>query len=104
MKAACIVFLVFGALPLLLYPFVLLANVMSLAGPRTGAEPLGQTLVSFAFLGATTAYPLAYLLFLVLSVVRLKQGRLQPALIWSLAPMGYLVGVVLLLLLWMATS
>jgi hypothetical protein len=101
MKAATILLLVFAAVPLLIYPFVLLANVMSLAGTRTGSEPVGQVLVSYAFLFASTAYPLAYLLCLIFSIVAMKTGREQAGLYWSLGPFVYLLGLGLLFVLWM---
>lgn len=104
MRTAAILLLVFGALPLLIYPIVLLANVMSLAGTRTGSEPVGQVMVSYAFLFAGTAYPLAYLLCVAFSVVAIKQGRHQAGLLWSLGPFAYLLALGLLLALWIAVG
>lgn len=104
MKTATILLLVFAAVPLLIYPFVLLANVMSLAGTRSGSEPMGQVLVSYAFLFTSTLYPLAYLICAILSVAAMKRGRERAGLYWGIGPIAYLLGIVLLAGLWMMVS
>lgn len=52
---------VLEGLPLLIYPFVLLANLMSLAGHRTGNESVFLITVVLLFIIMSSAYPLSYL-------------------------------------------
>ncbi|MBI9100038.1 MAG: hypothetical protein JEY91_16270 [Spirochaetaceae bacterium] len=59
-----IIFILFG-LPLIVYPFVFLANIMSLASYKTGNEPLFLKFISGLFLMSSTLYPLSYLIPLV---------------------------------------
>jgi len=53
--------LVVGGLALVLYPCALFANLMTLAGHRTGNEPAIAMAMVYAFLGMTSIYPLVYL-------------------------------------------
>ncbi len=55
-----ILFVALG-IPLLAYPFVLLANLMSLAGHRTGDEAFWKQFIVYGFLLLTTTYPISYL-------------------------------------------
>ena len=84
MRLATILFLVLGALPLILYPVVLLANEMSFAAPATGSESLLQWLVSRAFLLGSIIYPIVYLFCAVVTIIRLVKDRGRTALRYSL--------------------
>lgn len=44
-------------IPLLIYPFVLIANIMAFAGVDAGDVPLFTRVSAFSFLWATTLYP-----------------------------------------------
>jgi hypothetical protein len=54
--------LIIEGTPLLIYPFVLLANVMTLAGYRTGEESILFVSTIVLFMIFTTSYPLTYIL------------------------------------------
>lgn len=49
------------AIPLVFYPMVLMANVMSLAGHKSGKESTILKVTSYSFLISTTLYPLTFL-------------------------------------------
>jgi hypothetical protein len=99
MKSKMGCFLVLGALPLFIYPFVLLANIMGLAGQRSGSESFFLTLISYAFYIATTAYPLVYL-FCVGSAIVAARKKSNAALGFAFAPIGYLLLLVGLVAIW----
>ena len=100
MKLAPCLLLVVGALPLLVYPPVLLANLMSLGGHRTGNESPGVSLVTYSFLLGSTAYPAVYVFSLLLVIARIRENRAKAALGYSIAPMFYFGLLVLLGMLW----
>lgn len=50
------------SLPLLVYPFVLLANVMSFAGEKAANTPFIETLIFYGFLIVSTLYPLSVII------------------------------------------
>ena len=91
--------IVLGFLPLLIYPCVLLADIMSLAAPRTGNEPQLRIILLNAFLIGTLAYPVVYCFCAWISETlneKSKSERLAEAL--SFVPLVYLSVVVLLAL------
>ncbi len=99
MRAATGFFLFLGALPLVIYPFVLLANVMGLAGHRSGNEPFALVLLSYAFYLGTTAYPVVYLVCAGFAIVgAIRKGKI--ALGFAFAPIGYLLLLVGLGAIW----
>ncbi|MDY0168588.1 MAG: hypothetical protein RBS80_18715 [Thermoguttaceae bacterium] len=108
MKSATYVLLLFGALlflgalPLLIYPFVLLASVMSLAGHRSGNEPALLVLVIKSFLLGSIAYPLVYLVCLALAVAKAAKNGCTVALWYGLGPLVYLLFLVGLMGIWFA--
>ena len=65
------------SLPLIAYPFVLLANVMSLAGEKTANTPFIETLTFYGFLTLTTLYPLS----VIISWVFIKRNNFAITLI-----------------------
>ena len=92
--------LLVAALPLLIYPFVLLANIMALAGHRSGDEPIILLLPGFAFVLGTTAYPLVYILCVVAAIAYMKKARGAAAVACSTAPLAYLALMAGLAALW----
>lgn len=85
---------VIAGLPLIAYPLVFMANVMSLAGHSTGNESFWLVLVSNCFLIGTTVYPLVFGLSLIFFFT------FKMKLTISLIPLGYLVLLFLLFQLW----
>lgn len=89
-----------GALPLLIYPFVAMASVMSLAGDDRQAVPLLLTLVAKSFLWGTLAYPLIYLPCAALASV---QDDTSEAAWWFAAvPVWFLKFLLGLFVAWLA--
>jgi len=101
MKTASIIALVIGALPLVAYPFVLLADVMSLAAQQSGKDPALLTIFSRAFQWTSLAYPVVYVPCAVVALVMLKKMHEKAALGFSLAPMVYVGIVIVLFFAWM---
>jgi hypothetical protein len=91
------VFLALGALPLVIYPGVLLANVMSLAAEGQSDTPMFLRVVATSFQVSSSAYPLVYgWCFRALKAKSVATG------LWlSVAPLAYLVLVYGLFQLWM---
>lgn len=98
-KAVISTFLfVIAGVPLLLYPFVLIANVMSLAAEPTGQPaPLVLTIICYAFLAASSSYPATYIVSLIIY-------RQRKRLLYAFAPLVHIAVVVLLHLLWGAVE
>lgn len=99
MKSATGCFLVLGALPLILYPFVLLANIMGLAAQRSDNESLVLVLISYAFYIGTLAYPIVYLLGAGLAIVGARK-KSKLAMGFAFSPIGYLLLLVGLAVIW----
>ncbi|WP_313374444.1 hypothetical protein [Chishuiella sp.] len=51
-----------GFIPLVIYPFVLLANVMSFAGERSANTTMFNTIISYIFIILSTLYPISILI------------------------------------------
>jgi hypothetical protein len=90
MRAATIVALVLGGLPLIIYPAVLVASVMGLAGHRTGNEAWWEVALTNTFYLGTIAYPLLYVAGLVFALVMRKRGRPRAGVVASVAPLAFL--------------
>jgi hypothetical protein len=82
--------LIRGALPLLIYPCCVVADVMSLAGHRSGDEPLVSVLVVLSFLYDNLAYPVVYLVCLGCSLSVRFWEKHEAAYRFSIAPLWYL--------------
>jgi len=82
------------SLPLLAYPFVLLANVMSLAGEKVKGTPFIVTLIFYGFLFFSTLYPLS----VIVSWAFIKRNDFRITLI----PLLHLLVCGLLFYLWSA--
>ena len=99
------ILLIVGALPLIIYPFILLANVMSFAGtPSSTPVPLMQKLISMAFLWASTLYPVVYIGCVIAAITYSRGGDPAMAFKLSAAPLAYLGLCVLLMFAWMMTG
>lgn len=92
--------LILGGVPLIVYPAVLLASVMSLAGVRTGYEPWLMRIVVPSFLVGSIIYPLVYIVSIGLVVWAEYQGRSLFSLRASVLPLLYLLLLGVLFLAW----
>lgn len=104
LKLSAIVSLIFGALPLLVYPFLVIANIMSFAASHTNAEPFGLTLVVNLFLFSSTAYPVVYIICAVFAIIQIRKDKGKSAFSYGIVPIIYLVLLVGLLAAWAALS
>lgn len=68
MSSRVTISLIIGGLPLLAYPAVALAGIMSLAGERMGHEAALLETVRTSFLIGTLVYPLVYILCAIAAV------------------------------------
>lgn len=73
----------FGAIPLGIYPFLLLANIMSLFGHKKDNIPLMEVVINYSFLIGTTLYPVFYGFLTYLSISSLKNDNTGKAIIFS---------------------
>jgi hypothetical protein len=103
-KIVSIIALALGALPLLVYPFVLLADVMSLAAPKSGKHSTLLSVVSRAFLWTSLAYPIVYMLCVSQARLMLKKTHEEAALVFSVVRLGYLALIVVLFFAWMSVE
>lgn len=67
---------VLGGIPLLIYPFVLLANIMSLAAEGAANEKFLIQFVMKTFMFISASYPFTYIVCLILYKSDKKYGRL----------------------------
>lgn len=81
MKRACAVLLALGALPIAIFPFVLLANVMSRGGESSGKEPFAARLVVSAFCGLPWR-----ILWSICGVGRARDAKMGP---WIIAACAF---------------
>src|SRR5260370_5094703 len=96
--------LVAGA-PLLIYPFVLLANVMSLAGhPSSNPVPLGLLLTSQGFQWSLTLYPIVYVYCAKQAIACSQTDDSKSATNLSVVPLLYLCLVAAFFGEWMIKS
>ena len=97
--------LILAGLPLALYPFLLVANIMSLAGHQSpDPTPLLLRLTANAFLWSSTLYPVVYMACVVLAISLSAMGSTSTAAKMSLLPLCYLALVVAFFCGWMITS
>jgi hypothetical protein len=97
--------LLIAGIPLLIYPAVLLANVMSLAGhPSAKPIPPELWLTCQGFLWSSTFYPLVYVYCARQAVARSKVDNFRGALNMSMLPLLYLCLVAAFFCGWMITS
>ena len=97
--------LALGAIPLLAYPFLMVANVMSLAAePPHYPVSLGLRLSSQGFLWSSTLYPIVYFGCAIMAFVQSHFEIDRDARRYALLPLLYLIGVIALFLIWLATG
>ncbi|MCL9807060.1 hypothetical protein NAT51_16110 [Flavobacterium amniphilum] len=84
-----------SCIPLLPYPIVLLANLMSLMGHRSGDESDALIINTYAFLIVSTLYPAT----MIYSLVCNKKQRI----IIAILPLVHLVASIYLGIKWMNT-
>lgn len=94
-------YLLAGAVPLLIYPGVLLAGVMGLAGNRTGQEPELLMFVAYSFLVGSIGYPLVYLVCLFTARILVNKKKDGLAIKVSAVPLAFLGVLGALFMLWM---
>lgn len=84
---ACWGLLLLGGLPLLVYPFVLFANLMLLAGHKsTYKPPLFNRIMYQGFIWGSSIYPAIYIPLYKIST----QSQLNQSLIYAALPLAYL--------------
>lgn len=88
---------ILSGLPLIFYPAVLMASVMSLAGNVAGDEPLMLMVVVYSFLILSLLYPLAYIGSLLGFFLSKDTGRKT---LFIRIPYAHLGLCILLLVLW----
>ncbi|RXT03945.1 hypothetical protein [Ammoniphilus sp. CFH 90114] len=88
-----------GAIPLLFTPFILMANIMSIAGERTGEEGALLLFVVYSFIVVSSTYFLTYLGCLIYRFTR--KGKEKPMLL-AVIPLVHLGLAVILFNLWLA--
>ncbi len=82
-----------SAIPLLIYPFVLIANVMSLTGHRGSDTSFVDVFIAYFFIFVTTVYPVTIITSLIL--YRKKQD-----IKFAYYPYKHLLLILLVYLLW----
>jgi hypothetical protein len=91
MKIAAIVCLILGALPLIAYPAVIIADVMALSaagGNLSLPASLPEWLNAYVMIGATI-YPVVWLTALVNAIFRIRRANEASAFRFSLLPLAF---------------
>jgi hypothetical protein len=96
--------LIIGAIPLLIYPGILLAGIMSTAAPQGPVPSLLLTWASKAFFFASIAYPAVYLPCLVAFWAMKIYKHETIAAKLAIIPLGYLGLIIVLLAIWAGAS
>jgi len=104
-QALCFVLIVLISFPIPFYPFLLIANVMSMASePAANPIPIGLSLSADGFLWGSTLYPVPYTASMVGTVIWMIKSDFKTALFWLLLSATYLFIVGLLFAAWMILS
>jgi hypothetical protein len=85
--------LLLGGVALLFYPFVVIADLMSLAGHRDGAETQSLA-VMHTLIYSTLAYPVVYVLCVVLTRLAVSRRHNAISIVTSAFPMIYVTLIV----------
>jgi hypothetical protein len=106
MKYRFVFWLVIGGLPLLIYPALLIANIMSLAAKPAPNDhaPILLYLFANAFLWGSTLYPVVYVFSASTAIAVLKKGNPNKASLVALLPLLYLALVLAAMAGWMAMA
>ena len=81
MKALTYILFGVGAAPLLIYPFILMGNLMTLGGHRATEELDLQVIIIYSYIIASTIYPLVYAVCTFVSARYLIKDKNKKALI-----------------------
>lgn len=101
MKPLCIILMCLSALPLLIYPILLMASVMSLMAPSPATPvPIVLMFAAYGALWGAILYPVPCLISLIASAKIIGKGDIRKALYWQLGVLGYISFVLLLFMLW----
>lgn len=101
MKPLAIVLMLLSTALLLAYPFVLIANLMSLAAIEQGGDMSAlQKAAFYTFVAGSTLYPIPCLVALVQSIREIRKTKPAKALAYQLANLVYLGVVAVALLGW----
>ncbi len=105
MKRRFWIWLLIAGAPLLIYPFFLLANVMSLAGhPASHPTRLALRLTSQGFLWTSTLYPIVYIYCASKAIACSRAGNPKAAVNMSVLPLLYLALVAAFFCGWMISN
>lgn len=85
---------------LAIYPLCLMANAMSLAGPRDPTTPPLLEVVAYAFLWGSMLYPVVYVVAIVMSRLLAARGRKSAAEYCENTILVYLLAVTVCFVLW----
>lgn len=88
------------ALPLLIYPFVFIASIMSLAGGLTGEESFLLIVSAQLFLWTSLCYPLVYGVAMLGAIITDNKARKR----WIYLPYWYLMSCIMFFILWWMLS
>lgn len=86
---------IIGGILLLLYPFVLMANIMQLAGVSNNENVFLKIIVNL-FIFSSSTYLLTYIICLVVYIIKRNKNNLI-----SLIPLAQIVVTVILFFIWM---
>ncbi len=98
MKMILITLAVIEAVPLLVYPFIIIANIMSLAGHKTGDETMLLMVTMYSFLAVSTLYPITYIFATARNVSYWNAEKISIKL--QLLPLLHLAIIIGLFILW----
>jgi hypothetical protein len=99
-NALSVIFLIIGGLALLPYLLVMIANIMQIAGVRSGDESPLILFVVYAFVIVSSLYAITYAVCLILAIVKWKQGSL----LITAVPLFHILLVLALLAIWYLLS
>jgi hypothetical protein len=88
---------ILSGLPLIVYPAVLMASVMSLAGGVSGEEPVYLVIIVYGFLIGSLLYPLVYIGSLIAYFI---VKDIERKALFVKIPFLYLGFCIVLLILW----
>ncbi len=83
--------MILGTVPMLAYPFVLMANLMSFVAVPDPSAGSFERFASGSFMVLSTAYPIPWIGGLVGAVVMLAKRRPKPAAWAAAVPLAYLL-------------
>lgn len=90
-KKISAIFLFLGLLPVLIYPFIVLADAMSLAASQSENANTLSAKLGLGFLYGTLAYPAVYIPCSIFSRMALKKKKEAVSLWFSTVPILYLI-------------